>query len=1214
MCKKIIFMTVLFFLFFSAVILAEEICIACEGISDAPESVILLTLDGLAEEATAFIYYENYTAYSEGLIDNPRIGISNSIVFVHVTDSLGNQELLRLYTDDEGYATFDFSEYADVEERLTYGFRFIYCPFCHPDDAGYPCGFDECMSFAGITTSYSAPEDVPLAEGVSAPSASSLNDDTFLPSSKTITYVPPPPEATGATTPAFCLPLILIFALLGGAMLYTGRNPFAGFAISTPRMGRHIRYTPSGRGYSLDTKRIAMSIQSAASEGKGIKEAMKEGKSFGQAVGAVSFQAEKGKGGKMVRDILLNMISGGTYGSVRRTVKRLKEGVATQQRMTAAQQGQVGGDLGISGLSAGEAGTKAKTQYRAEKKALAEDPKKAVGKLLAGAFKNLGIGLLSSTFMGYAMSGVVEMMLNRTDAKIIDQAYMKTAALEIAEEDRAKAQGGHNMAPPVPYLKIDLENKDVTISEDGKYATYKTADGEIEVDLKAAAYGIVEGKKTVTTADGKTVTYYFTNVTAEGAPKNPDAPVAVTHMEVKSTTDKGTVTNTYAVTAEGLKHTATSETIGTGADAITRNYAVQADGTQKLVQVIAGEGKGALTYSLITTEGPRGGYVQAWSDGVQVFTEHPAEVTTALNMKAPETVTAPKGAPLSMSMLGIDAPGNITGQLGDIAKVVVDGVYLKGLNDPVKMEWALGAERDKNGNVVDYQYSQQLVTGESIQYNIENGRYDAAVKIGTDGAITSLEATGKGPYKTFEGTGAVAGKKVDIMDKYSTVLEKQAAYATALGEVTAGQQNESMNRFLTETGLGKGSSGYCDTVKEQALEIKVIGDKGKEQQIDSKAANILVKTGVPEGATPAQIEQSINANANRGASGEIYNYGQNKVKTSDLKKPEVQAGIAAASSVGTSAAGMNKSEYMAAVRSQLDLRTDLTTEQRAEAEATASKLWGKNGTAIKNIAEGYDSAAQQAVHAYPQYTKIQDSALEQHYGDLWKDKDPMLKKEITQAAKTYGAGSADKLNEEIIHTTADNPAEASIADNEKQKTLMNWAAYGLATPPKEIPKREGYQFESKVWETLAPKEGESDSEYEKRIIKEGLGPKEGETQQEYENRIIAKAQGEAKDFNKKIQSQQKRAENRWDSYAAKYVDFTTKGTNAGDALVAQSLILAADKKADLPDDVWKSAYSATTGMNMNNWKSAAKQTAEYIKKKQSEEQKKMAKDLSEVKI
>ena len=49
MCKKIVFMTVLFFLFFSAAIIAEEICIACEGIADAPESAILITLDGLAE-------------------------------------------------------------------------------------------------------------------------------------------------------------------------------------------------------------------------------------------------------------------------------------------------------------------------------------------------------------------------------------------------------------------------------------------------------------------------------------------------------------------------------------------------------------------------------------------------------------------------------------------------------------------------------------------------------------------------------------------------------------------------------------------------------------------------------------------------------------------------------------------------------------------------------------------------------------------------------------------------------------------------------------------------------------------------------------------------------------------------------------------------------------------------------------------------------------
>ena len=118
-------MTVLFFLFFSAVIIAGEICIACEGIAGASESNILLTLDEITEEVTAFVYYEDYTAYSEGLIDSPRIGIENSIIFVQVGDSLGNEELLRLYTDDEGYATFDFSDYAAIEGRITYGFKFI---------------------------------------------------------------------------------------------------------------------------------------------------------------------------------------------------------------------------------------------------------------------------------------------------------------------------------------------------------------------------------------------------------------------------------------------------------------------------------------------------------------------------------------------------------------------------------------------------------------------------------------------------------------------------------------------------------------------------------------------------------------------------------------------------------------------------------------------------------------------------------------------------------------------------------------------------------------------------------------------------------------------------------------------------------------------------------------------------------------------------------
>lgn len=1210
-------MTVLFFLFFSAAIIAEEICIACEGISDAPESNILLTMDELAEEVTAFIYFENYTAYSEGLVDSPRMGISDSIVFIYVTDSLGNRELVRLYTDDEGYATFDFSDYAAVEGRITYGFKFIYCPFCHPGDPGYPCGFDECMGFAGIETNYTSPEDVPTAKGVSAPSPSSLSDETYLPSSRTITYIPPPPEATGATTPGFCLPLILIFALLGGAMLYTGRNPFAGFAISTPRMGRHIRYTPTGRGYSLDTKRIAMSVQSGVSEAKGIAAAKEKGMTTAQAVGAVSFQAEKGKGRKMVRDVLLNMITAGSYGSTKRTISRLKEGVASQQRMAATKEGAVGAGIGISGLSAKDARQKAKIQFAAAEKGMEKDAKGTMGKIVAGAFKNLGIGLLSSTFMGYAMSGVIETMLKNTDEKIINQAYVKAAALDVAEADRTKAQGGYEGDPPAAVIKIGTRK--ATLSRDGTAYVYESADGsKIELDKEAAENGVLKGKKTVITADGKTVTYHFTNETMEGAPKNADAPVAVTRVEVQSKTEKGSITQTYIITAEGLKHAATSEIIGTGDKAVTNNYAVQADGTQKLVQVTVGEGASALTYSLGTTEGPRGGVIQVWKDAAgQVLEKPPAEVATSLSGKPPQAVSVPEGKALTLAMLGADAPGNIAGQIGEFASVVVEGAHMKGVDGPIKMEWAVGAERDKNGNVVDYQYSQVATDAKgnpiTTTYIVENGKYERGIQTETIGgeAVTTA-ITQKGKY--FEGTDVKIGTKADIMNRYDDVADKQVAYAKALENVAAGQKDESLNKFLKETGLAENTSAYCNNVKEDATKIKVIGDDNKEHKIDSKAAVLLVNTGVPEGAAPEQIEQSIKASAKQGAAGEISTYGQNKVKETDLDKPGVQAGITAAAGTGTSIAGMDKSEYMAAVRAQLDMRTDLTTEQRAQAESTAANLWGTNGKALKNIAEGYENAAQQAIHAYPQYAKIEDKALEQHFGSLYEGKDAQLKNDIVQTVKTYGAGSLERLNDEMMSATMDNPAGASLADSAKEKTLANWAIYGLATPPSETPAvREAKPFYSKTYETIQAKEGETEEQYQKRIENAGLAPKEGETQEQYNSRIQQKVSEEATEHARKIEKQQKEEERRWEGHSAKYTEFT-KSKNMEDALIAQSLILAADKKGELPDEIWELALKATTSMDMKDWQNAAKATAEFIKSKETAKQKKMAKELGELKI
>lgn len=283
---KTIFAGMTLMLLFSFVFAADgEPCIICDLIADSPASDILLTLDDVNYEIGTFLYYENYSN------EPPRTPIENTLLFVYVVPAEGENELLRLYTDENGEAVFDFSEYAGIalDEQIIYTFKIVYCPFCYPDDP--ECGFDECMAYAAIEVppGVTGTTDVPLAPGVEELGSGELNPARFLPSSITITYTPPPPPVT--ITPGFCLPLILIFALLGGAMYYTGRNPFAAFTLGAPRIGRHIRYTPTGRGMSVSGKYIAQSIKGAVGEAKEIHAARKEAKEAGLSPAKAGWKA-----------------------------------------------------------------------------------------------------------------------------------------------------------------------------------------------------------------------------------------------------------------------------------------------------------------------------------------------------------------------------------------------------------------------------------------------------------------------------------------------------------------------------------------------------------------------------------------------------------------------------------------------------------------------------------------------------------------------------------------------------------------------------------------------------------------------------------------------------------------------------------------------------------------------------------------------------------
>lgn len=233
---------------------ADEPCIECEELAGAAQARIFTLMHEENSTLEVIAFYEN-------LSETPsRQPIRDSVIIIELTNSTDLKQLYKIYTDSEGKAYFDYSTW----EQGCINFKALYCPFCVP--AAPECGFLECLNFARIGTAANYYDNIPgtieeLDDVLDAPGATApvpLSGSQYLPEIGTANYCPPPPPLT--QTPALCLPLLIIFSLLAGSLYLTGRNPFAAFSLGRPRIGRHLRYQPRGRGYHIS----GMAILSAA--------------------------------------------------------------------------------------------------------------------------------------------------------------------------------------------------------------------------------------------------------------------------------------------------------------------------------------------------------------------------------------------------------------------------------------------------------------------------------------------------------------------------------------------------------------------------------------------------------------------------------------------------------------------------------------------------------------------------------------------------------------------------------------------------------------------------------------------------------------------------------------------------------------------------------------------------------------------------------------
>lgn len=449
---------------------AVETCLDCEALANASSAQMFVISDDTTHTLDITLFYINTSASPS------RQPVSDSMVIVEMYNSTGLSYIFKTYTDSEGKGTFDYSTW----NKGCINFKVLYCPFCLPTSK--ECGFQECLKFAkmGNTSGYyenvvgtiSANDDIPDGPGGNAAPVP-LNYQQFKPQLDTESYCPPPPSLS--ETPALCLPLLIIFSLLAGSLYMTGRNPFAGFALGTPRVGKHIRYQARGRSMSQNIKSVIMSIAAAADEQKMVKNA----------------------DGKMVRKGTLAKPRWFGFDNIR-NIKDVVVGTAGR-----------GGEAGKSGaahtaLAAGSARVRRpgivqafRDAARAQRGANVRMSGRLRGESQAGAYfrevgMNLGVvglGLLNASWLGYVMGTFgLDRALAKAEKALTDSPRHH-AAMHIADNEEFQRAAGRTVVPGENRLaNLTGTRVERTLEDGSQIVVGRNARGE-EVTIRRTSGG-----------------------------------------------------------------------------------------------------------------------------------------------------------------------------------------------------------------------------------------------------------------------------------------------------------------------------------------------------------------------------------------------------------------------------------------------------------------------------------------------------------------------------------------------------------------------------------------------------------------------------------------------------------------------------------------------------------------------------------------------------
>ncbi|MBD3397795.1 hypothetical protein GF412_01505 [Candidatus Micrarchaeota archaeon] len=275
---------------------------------NSTSTMMFLGYDAQGEAASVAIAAQTDT---EG-----RQPVKDATVFVTVFYDEENYDICRVTTSETGEAVFNYST-GPYAACGTNGctIRFTFC--CANISTG--CMIPLCLNDPGITSYDDGIPPCPDYDDTDWPMEATVQDEfvPLFPSLDEFTIPKPPDLGFGSFSFSFCLPILVIFGLLGGAMFASGRNPFAGLSFYTPRFKGLSPYTMRARGLTWNIQgiinKVTYAAQGASRKASGKeKPSEKEGaKGEGKAEGA---EAEGGKAGTPEEPGKVNLAAGGAEG------------------------------------------------------------------------------------------------------------------------------------------------------------------------------------------------------------------------------------------------------------------------------------------------------------------------------------------------------------------------------------------------------------------------------------------------------------------------------------------------------------------------------------------------------------------------------------------------------------------------------------------------------------------------------------------------------------------------------------------------------------------------------------------------------------------------------------------------------------------------------------------------------------------------------------